>query len=277
MEPNQIKLSSVFSESFDFWKRFGGTVVAVSLIVYLPAQLIIELLSDIINRLFVIDNLNAIKLVSYIYEFIRYLLGSVASLGIIFFIYHKCKNEEFDYSVKDLLFYGLQKWPEYMYTGLVAFIKTLPYLLLLIIPGLIKGLKLSLVDCIVATRDSFGEQSCNESEVITNGRLGQIFGFNLVFGICSIFIELFFAFLILGGSGSTPRNILLAVTVKLIESYFVVTRAIYFFHIESFIIPFDLPAVPIESTSEYSCSSCGADVVLGQKKCSKCGELFDEN
>ena len=40
--------------------------------------------------------------------------------------------------------------------------------------------------------------------------------------------------------------------------------------------PFHLNNTNISQRTEYSCSNCGADVILGQEKCSNCGETLDQ-
>ena len=246
MENNMVSIGSVFSRAFTFWKQFGTQIILVGFIVYLPAQVLIELLSKYFDSIFSNYDLRTMQFVNNIYELIRYLLGSVASLGTIYFIYEKCKNEETNISWKETLLWGLRKWPKFMLAGLLAGLKIILYLLMLIVPGIIKGTKLSFVDCMVATKDYNSEESCNESEGLASKRLGLVFGYFFLVFFIQLIIEIFFAMIILGGSDSSFRSVILGVTVRLVETFFVVSKGVFFFQLEtaySVVQPFAEPAL----------------------------------
>ena len=233
MENQNVSIGSVFSRAFSYWKQFGTQIILVGFIVYLPAQILIELLSKYFDAVFTIDDLRKVQLINNVYELIRYLLGSVASLGIIYFIYEKSKNEEVNISWKEMLILGLRKWPKFMVAGLLAGLKVILYLLMLIIPGIIKGTKLSFVDCMVATKGYNAQESCDESEGLANKKLGLVFGYFVLVFFMQLIIEFFFALIILGGSDSSIRIVVLGVTVKLVETFFVVSKAVFFFQLET--------------------------------------------
>ena len=233
MEEHKINIGSVFSRAFSFWKRFGTQIILVGFIVYLPAQILIELLSKYFTTLFITDDLRKIQIINNVYELIRYMFGSVASLGIIYFIYEKSKNEEVNISWKEMLHVGLRKWSKFIVAGILASFKIILYLFMLIIPGIIKGTKLSFVDCMVATKDYNAEESCNESEGLASKRLGLVFWYFVLVFFLEIIIEAIFALIILSETVSSIRSVILGVTVQLVETFFVVSKGVFFFQLET--------------------------------------------
>ena len=232
MEESKIKLSAVFSDAIEFWKQNLKLILVLGLTVYLPVQILIEVVSYFLNGLFTTVDLNTIKLMNNIYEFIRYLIGSVASLGIIFITYSKCSATNDQYTAKQLLIYGLKRWPKLMLADIIAGFKILLYLLLLIIPGVYKGVKLSFVDCNVSTKEQSAEEACDYSESLVGNRWWLVAGFLLLVFICEFLLEAIFAILFLGLLDSTIIVIIFGVVIKLLETYFIVLKAVFYFKVE---------------------------------------------
>lgn len=236
MEGNKIKLGEVFSDAIKLWKQNIKLILVVGFIVYLPAQIMIEIASHYLNGLFKTVDLNTIKLMNNTYELIRYLIGSVAALGIIFITYSECNANTEQYAVKEILIYGLKRWPRLMLSEIIAGFKTLLYFLLLIIPGIYKGVRLSFVDCNVSTKEHTAEEACDYSESLVENRWWLVAGFLVLVFICEFIFEAVMAILFWGILDSSIITLVFGVLVKLIETYFIVLKAVFYFKVETLVM-----------------------------------------
>jgi hypothetical protein len=235
MEENKVKIGEVFSESGMLWKQNLKIILIIGFIVYLPAQFMIEIASYFLDKIFVIADIRSIKLMNNVYELIRYLIGAVAFLPIIIITYSRCNNNNEQFEVKDMLLFGLKRWPRYMAAGLVAGFKTLLYLLLLIVPGIYKGVRLSLVDCVVATKEQSSAEACDYSESLVENRWWLVAGFLLLVFILQLVLEAIVALLFWGVLESSFWVFVMGVCAKLVETYFIVVKGVFYFKIDKLI------------------------------------------
>jgi len=233
MTDDRISISDVFSQSFTIWKQNAVTILSIGLIVYLPAQILIEIVSILSDRFFPVTDLNSLKIINQVYDLIRYLVGAIALIGIVFLSYSRVKDPARQLGVVELIRYGLLHWGKYMLTGLLAGLKTILYLLLLIVPGIIKGVKLSMFDCIVATQETTPEGACERSEQLLKGKWWLVFGFTILVLVIEFVFEIIVAFLFFSSVESNIPSILIGVAIKLFETYFIVSKAVLFVELEN--------------------------------------------
>ncbi len=127
---------------------------------------------------------------------------------------------------------GFRRWGRYLATGIVAGFKVLLYLLLLIVPGIIKSVKLSFIDCIVATKENLPDEACQISEQIVTGRWWFIAWFLLLIFLIKTMIELAFVGIFWSSVESPIPSIAIGVIIKLIETFFIVSKAVFYFELE---------------------------------------------
>jgi len=232
----EVKLSITDSmkSGFQLWKKHFLKILIVGLIVYIPTQICIELISMLFENVFKIeDNPDNLRLMNNIYNLIRYLIGSVALLGILNFIIGRLeKEDEEEQSIREILLHGLKKWPTFIGVGFYAGLKILGYTLLLIVPGIYKSVRLSFIDCEVATNDYKVIDPCDVSEQLVENHWWRVFGFLLFMFLLEFLFELLFVIPFLLNSESHIMSILLGVIVKLFETYFIVVRANYYFRLK---------------------------------------------
>lgn len=233
MQERNIKFGDAFSEAMKLWKANFGVIIIVGIFVYLPAQIVIEIASYFLDKIFVVDNIKALKLMSYVYDLIRYLIGAVASIGIIYITYSRCMGDNNQYSAKDLLRYGLKRWPKMIWAGFIAGLKALPYFLLLIIPGVKKGVRLSFVDCNVSTKEFTASENCDYSESIVENRWWSVAGFLILVFICEFLLEAVCTILFWELLDITFITVFLGVFARLLETYFIVLKAVFYFKLEN--------------------------------------------
>jgi len=233
---NETKLSiydSIIS-GFQLWKKHLKKILVVGLIVYFPTQICIELISVLFENLFSIEEYpNNLRLMNSIYDLIRYLIGSVALLGILNFIINRLeKEDEEEQSIRDIIIHGLKKWPTFIGVGFEAGLKILGYMLLLIVPGIYKSVQLSFIDCEVATNDYKIIDPCDVSEQLVKNNWWRVFSFLLLMFVLELLFELLFIIPFILNSESHIISVLLGVIVKLFETYFIVVRANYYFKLK---------------------------------------------
>ena len=235
MIETKLSISDSMKSGFQLWKKYLSKILFVGLIVYFPTQLCIELISVLFENVFPIEENPAnLKLMNNIYELIRYLIGSVALLGILNFIINKLeKEDEEEQTIIEIVSHGLKKWPTFIGVGFEAGLKILGYMLLLIVPGIYKSVRLSFIDCEVATNDYKIIDPCDVSEELVENHWWRVFGFLVLIFLLEFLFELLFLVPFLLSSDSHIMSVILGVIVKLFETYFIVVRANYYFRLKS--------------------------------------------
>ena len=234
MIESKLSISDSMKSGFQLWKKHLKKILVVGLIVYFPTQICIEIISVFFENVFPIEeNPNNLRLLNNIYDLIRYLIGSVALLGILNFIINRMeKEDEEEQSIRDIILHGLKKWPTFVGVGFVAGFKIIGYTLLLIIPGIYKSVRLSFIDCEVATNDYKIIDPCDVSEQLVENNWWRVFGFLILMFLLELLFELLFVIPFILNSESHIMSVLLGVIVKLFETYFIVVRANYYFRLK---------------------------------------------
>lgn len=231
MIESKLSVSYAMKSGFGLWKKHFLKIMIVGLIVYIPTQICIELISiPLNNTLLADDDSSSIRLANNIYELIRYLIGAVALLGILNFVIIKLEDEDKEeLTVKEILISGFNKWSTFIGAGIIAGFKILGYTLLLIIPGIYKSIRLSFIDCIVVTNSNKFKDECDESEELVKNHWWEVFGFYTLLFVLQFTLEIALTIPFL--YGIIDSEIILAfvaVFISLIETYFIVVRAHYF-------------------------------------------------
>ena len=234
---------------FQMWKKYFKKIIVVGLIVYIPTQICIELISILLDKGLSLDeNLEQLRFVTSIYNLIsllKYLIGSIALLAILNFIINKLENEnEPELTIKEILLTGLHKWPKFIEVGFFAGLKILGYTILLIVPGIYKSVRLSFIDCVVATNNNKFKDECDESEQLVRNNWWKVFGFLLVMFLLQLLIKIPFAIPLRYFSDSHFISFLLRVSVSVLETYFIVVRANYYFKIKKLKTTISLEHIP---------------------------------
>ena len=226
----KISIFELMKSAFHLWKKHFVKIAVAGFIVYLPTQICIELVSSLIEETIPLDDIQSLRLV-HIYNGIRYLIGSVALLGIINFVVKILNNEE-EQTAGEIILHGLKKWPKFIGLGFLAGLKILGYTLLLIIPGIYKSVRLSFLDCVVATNNNIFTDELKESERLVENYWWKIFGFLLLMFLLSFLFELLFLPFVMLDPDSQILSLILGVTVQVFQTYFIVVRASYYFSIK---------------------------------------------
>lgn len=231
----KISVSDTLNESFRLWKDNFIIIALVITIVFIPVQILIELVSMTIENLRGQNYLNSAEDLRHIsnelkiYDFIRQLIGVIATLGIFNFVYSLYRNDGDDRTALEVVKYGLKKWPENFGQTLVAGFITLLYTLLLIIPGIYKSVQFIFVSNLVSDEEN---EPLEKSKILVKDKWFDVFGMMLLIFLIGLIIELIVAvpFIIL------PDNILttfvLGVIAAIASSYAIVIKAVYYLRLQ---------------------------------------------
>ena len=230
MIETKISISESMRSALHLWKKHFVKIISVGFIIYLPTQICIELLSIWLDRALPIEDSSSIWLMNNIYNLVRYLIGSVALLGIINFIM-KVLNGEDEQNVSEIILHGLNKWGKFIGLGLLAGLKIFLYSILLIIPGIYKSVRLAFIDCTIATSNNIFTDELDESEQLVENRWWKVFGFLLLLILLELLFELIFVPFILYFE-SHIMSIAIGVVIKIFETYFIVVKACYYFNLK---------------------------------------------
>lgn len=232
MIQTKLSISDSLKSGFEMWKKNFKKIIVVGLIVYIPTQICIELISVLLNNGLMLDeNPDHLRFANSIYNAIRYLIGSIALLGILNFIIGQLENED-EITIKEIVQTGLNKWGTFIGVGIVAGLKIFLYLILLIIPGIYKSVRLSFIDCIVATNNNKFKDECDESEQLVENYWWKVFVFLIFIFLLQILLEVIFAVPLIYFGDNQFMTIILGVIVSLLETYFIVVRASFFFNLK---------------------------------------------
>jgi len=225
----KISIREAMKTAFHLWKKHFLKIILVGLIVYIPTQLCIELISTQIDP----ENF---RLANSVYTLIRELIGAVALLGIISFIVRILENkEEKEQSVREILRHGMETWPIFIGKCFIAGFKILGYTLLLIVPGIYKSVRLSFLDCVVATNDDDTINELDESERLVKNRWWKVFSFLLLTFFLAFFLEILLVPLIFLVPESHILSFFIGVIILLLQTYFIVVRATYYISVKKLV------------------------------------------
>ncbi len=230
----KISVSETLNSSFKIWKDNFITIALVITIVFIPVQVLIELASMGFENLrepnYLNSNENWRRLAdeTKIYDFIRQLIGVIATLGIFNFIYSLHRNEKDDRNALEIVKFGLRKWPENFGQALIAGLITLLYTLLLIIPGIYKAVQFSFVSNLVSDNES---EPLEKSKFLVKDKWFDVFGMLLLIFLIGFIIELIVAVPLMILPESFLTSIIFGVLVAIASSYTIVIKGLYFLKI----------------------------------------------
>lgn len=235
LKNQKISVSETLNSSFHLWKDNFITIALVITIVFIPVQIVIELVSIAVEHLrepYPLNNVEDLKHIANearIFDFIRQLIGVIATLGIYNFIYCLYRNNNDDRNALELVKFGLRKWPENFGQTFIAGLITLLYSLLLIIPGIYKAVQFSFVSNLVADEES---EPLHKSEILVKDKWFNVFGMALLIFLIGFIIELIVAIPFIILPDSFMATIILGVLAAIASSYTIVIKSVYYLKIK---------------------------------------------
>ncbi|MCC5916563.1 MAG: hypothetical protein JJU02_04465 [Cryomorphaceae bacterium] len=230
---NQIKISisKTFTDSFQIYQKHFVYIALISIAVYLPINILIELISSWLAspNYENINDLSELQSENQFYHYIRVFFGAIASLAIINLTFSTLKNENTEKPWTYFLKYGLLNWPSYIVIAISAGLKVLLYTLFLIIPGIYQAVRFTFLDCAFVENE---ETPTDRSEYVVDNRWFTIFGFVIIVFLINLGVEIlvYSPFIIL--PESPVLLFCVSVLIHTISSFTIVVKANYFFELQ---------------------------------------------
>lgn len=222
-----------FDDGIYYWSHNILTILILSIIVYVPAQICIEATSYVFTKYLNDLVTNNSNLVNNIYNFIRYVFFTILLMNIVFLIKNSNRKSKYKLGVKDALIFSLRKFPMSVLINFYAGFQVFIFTILLIIPGIWKGVQLVFVDYLWADKNFGPDEACDESKALLNKRWWNVFGFYFLILVIESIIEILI--IVLFYDLFEKDNILftfpIAVFINCLKSLFVVIRVKYYFSI----------------------------------------------
>ena len=232
---NRISISETLKTSFQLWKENIILIATVITIVFIPIQIFIELTSMIFEQYREPINLENVEGwrkfadETKVYDFIRQIIGIIATLGIFNYIYSILRNEDNNMSAFDIIKYGIKKWPTNFVETLIAGLITLLYTLLLIIPGIYKAVQYAFISNLVSDEESAPRE---KSKLLVNNNWFDIFWILILIFLIGFAIELVVVIPFLFVPDYFLLNIIIGVITAIASSYTIIIKGVYYFNLK---------------------------------------------
>jgi len=233
MNERYLSISESLKAGFQLWSKHFKKIIIVGLLVYIPVQVLIELISVLFTDGTAMDLSNDdFSTMNNLYNLIRGLIGSIATLAILGFTLTNLDDEK-ELSIQDSLKIGFSKWGTYIVVRISAGIKVFLYLLMLVVPGVIKSVQYSFIDCVVVSGKNSMKDECDESTELVENNWWNVFGLVIILFVVQAAIEALFLVVLNSYVDNHIISIVGGVIVCLLQSYTIVVKAHYFYTLRS--------------------------------------------
>jgi len=221
IQEREFSFSDVVAKGWLIYSQQFKAIVMITLIVYIPINIILYMVAGYMNRFQ--DFMNVIKI-------LEGLFGVIAMMGIAVIVDQAIQNNDnLPISWGAALSKAFSRWGSCLTTSILGGIIILGLTFLLIIPGVIWSIYYIFIIQIVALRELGGKTALNYSKSLVKGRWWKIFG--IVFVLALIDGGIFgigFLSTSLPGSISIITNTL----IDIIAAFYTVATTILFLNLD---------------------------------------------
>ncbi|WP_425446740.1 hypothetical protein [Dethiothermospora halolimnae] len=178
----EMGIGEIFSYGFSIFKEKFKTIAMIILIVYIPINILLEMVSSMI----ITENL--FRTYSTLVDLLELLFGILATMSITYVVYGYIYGE-------DIKYYGaleksFSRWGAGIGTGIIRGIILFILFLALIIPGIIFGIYYTFMAQAIILKDIGGKDALDYSRETVKGSWGKVFGLSVLSGIIGIIVSL---------------------------------------------------------------------------------------
>ena len=198
-----FSLGNMLSGSWAICKGHFTTILAITLIIYIPINFVLSLLPN--DTLIDGQGLGGSGQYLQLAQALEALFGVLAIMAIAFVVEHSLTGESIGY--RKALRLSFSRWGSVIGTSMLAGLILLGLTLLLIVPGIIWGVYYTFFVYVVALRSEGGKSALDYSKSLVKGHWWKVAGITAVLatlvGISAWIIMIPFWF--------TPQNVLIDV------------------------------------------------------------------
>ena len=226
----EYTIGQIFSESWRIFKEHFQIIALVTLVVYIPINIIIFLIP--LDALMSQEGaLRGFRVYMRMIQILEGLIGIIATMAITYIV--KVAGDGGSVTLAQAFKKSLSRWPAAIWTSIIAGFFLLGLTLLLVVPGIIYSVYWSFILYVVIVNEKSGLIALKYSKTLVKGRWWKIVGFSSVFALVG-----FVAVMISGiPNYFLPENIAVTVTTytftDIVAAYFTVVSAIFYLNVDA--------------------------------------------
>lgn len=221
----QLSLGEILSISWNIFKEHLFTILMVTLIIYIPINILLSLIPFDTS-----DSYHSLSLYMRVSQVLELLFGVLATMGIAFLVENHMQGRTLD--AWNVLKKAVNRWASAVGTKIIAGIIIMGLSLLLIVPGLIWSVYYIFVTFVVALRMKSGSEALKYSKSLVVGRWWKVFGYTIVFGVVTIGVATIFGVIIGLFLDNLIVDFILSVITDIMGSFYIVAQAVFFLNLE---------------------------------------------
>ncbi|SFL77201.1 hypothetical protein [Pelosinus propionicus] len=222
IQEREFNFSDVVSKGWLIYSQQFKAIVMITLIVYIPINIILYMVAGYMNSFR--DFMNVIKI-------LEGLFGVIAMMGIAVIADHAIQNNDnLPISWGAALNKAFSRWSSCLTTSILGGIIILGLTFLLIIPGVIWSIYYIFIIQIVALRELGGKTALNYSKSLVKGRWWKTFG--IVFALALINGGIGFGIGYLSTSLPGSISIITDTLIDIIAAFYTVATTILFLNLD---------------------------------------------
>ena len=181
---NKIFLMDVLSESWDLYTRHFKVILIIIICVYVPVNFILNLLP--FEAATIEDAVYEFIIYSRIAQILQLLLGTLATMAIAFYVRDLKEGKNSDFS--NIMRSSFKRWPNALWSNLIAGFFLFFLFILFIIPGIIYSIYWVFITVSVILDNKSGMEALNYSKSLVQNKWWQVCKFLAIFILISAFI-----------------------------------------------------------------------------------------
>jgi len=224
----ELSIGDMISRSWDLYKTNFKLIFYITLIVYLPINIILSLFT-------VEQTYESIKTYLRVIQILEILFGVIATMGIALLIKYKIDNKNI--GLKSIFKKSLSRWPASIGTQIITGILLICLYLLLIIPGIIFTIYWMFIVLVVILNNKSGINALKYSGSVVNGRWWKCLGYSLFIFLFSILSIIVLSIVLTIPYFFIPENLalnlILDTLIDITYSYFTVLWVVFYINFEA--------------------------------------------
>ena len=225
----ELSIREILSNSWNIYSKQFKSIAIITLIIYVPINIILYLIGD------TIVDIESLKNYSNVTKLLENLFGIIATMGIAVVVERTITSEnDMEASWGEAISTAFSRWGSCIGTNLLGGLIILGLSILLIIPGLIWALYYAFSVQVVVLKNIGGKKALDYSKSLVKGQWWETFGTLFVLGIIGILIGIVIGIVIEFFSPYLPdsSSIITDTALDIVGAFFTVAFTVYFINID---------------------------------------------
>ncbi len=225
----ELSISEILSNSWNIYSKQFKSITIITLMIYVPINIILYLIGDNIV------DIESLKNYNNVIKLLENLFGIIATMGIAVVVEKTILSEnDIEASWGEAISTAFSRWGSCIGTNILGGLIILGLSMLLIIPGLIWALYYAFSVQVVVLKNIGGKEALDYSKSLVKGQWWKTFGTLFVLGIIGILIGIVIGIAIEFFSPYLPdsTSIITDTALDIFGAFFTVAFTVYFINID---------------------------------------------